>query len=310
MYRLKFSFLKKETQKRSFITVSKNRTHHVFLLSASTIMSSANYSVCVVTGGSRGIGLAIVHALLHDHPEVIVYSLDIKAPEDDISKHAITIGMLTHLHTDISDCKAFTSRLDEVFRFRQRLDCLVNNAGVFETSENKNVLWDPNTTMDQINVLMTTNFASVVHGTRTAVHLMKPLGNSRKTIINIASTAAFGPFAMHPVYCSCKAAVMQFTQTAQLDLKSHGFRVYAVCPGIIDTDMGRMGGASNQHAVKQLKGGQRTKPELVAEAVVGLFLQQNPAWNECSHLIVDNHEIQVRRHTVPRTSSTERDEIT
>jgi NAD(P)-dependent dehydrogenase (short-subunit alcohol dehydrogenase family) len=216
----------------------------MLLNSASKIMFRNN-SVCVVTGGSRGIGLAIAHALLHEHPEVIVYSLDIVAPEHDISKHAITIGMLTHLPTDISDCKAFKALLEEVFRFRQRVDCLVNNAGALETSENKNVLWDPNTTMDQTNVLMTTNFASVVHDTRTAIHLMKPLGNSRETFINIASMAAFRPFAMHPVYCSCKATVLQVIRTAQLDLRSHGFRVYAVCPGIIDTDMGRMGGASN-----------------------------------------------------------------
>lgn len=250
-------------------------------------------AICAVTGGSRGIGLSIVLAFL-DHG-MIVYSLDKVEPDDQISKQALSRGQLTYLNTDVSDANTFIVHLEEIFKRHRRLDCLVNNAGLFETSENNNILWNTDTTTtEQINCMLNTNFGSVVHGTQTAVKLMKQCTleqNSHKTIINIASTAAFGPFPMHPVYCSCKSAVLQFTRTAQIDLKAEGFQVYAVCPGIIDTDMGRMGGEPNRLMVAQLKGGKRTKPELVAAAVIGLFLQEKPEWNKCSYLIVDNHEI-------------------
>jgi NAD(P)-dependent dehydrogenase (short-subunit alcohol dehydrogenase family) len=223
-----------------------------------------------------------------------VYSLDMLRPDDHDSKKALSSKQLTYLNTDVSDAKTFTSRLEEIFKCHQRLDCLVNNAGFFETSENNNILWNPNTTTEQINFMLNTNFGSVVHGTRTAVNLMKQCTleqGSRKTIINIASTAALGPFPMHPVYCSCKSAILQFSRTAQIDLEPEGFRIYAVCPGVIDTEMGRMGGERNRRMVAELKGGKRTKPELVAAAAVGLLLQEKPEWNDCSYLIVDNHEI-------------------
>ena len=63
-----------------------------------------------------------------------------------------------------------------------------------------------------------------------------------------------------------------------------------MCPAIIDTEMGRMGGEANRRAVALLKGGKRTRPELVAEAVLGLFSRKKE-WTECSYLVVDNHEI-------------------
>jgi len=207
--------------------------------------------ICVVAGGSRGMGLSMVIAFLLEIGAA-VYSLDQVEPEDQnqTSKIAVSNGELTHLQTDVSDANALNARLEETFKCHQRLDCLVNNAGFFETSENNNILWNTETTTEQINFMLNTNIGSVVHGTRTAAKLMKqcPLeqNNCHKTIINIASTAAFGPFPMHPVYCSCKGAVLQFTRMAQFDLKADGFPVYAVCPGIIDTDMGRMGGEPNR----------------------------------------------------------------
>ena len=256
---------------------------------------SAAKAVCVVTGGSRGIGLAIVYALLDHSDDLIAYSLDIQQPDDPRSKEMLQTQQLHFRNINVSDIRSFLSCLEEIFQRHQRLDCLINNAGIFESSENNNILWDPNTTTEQIDFMLQTNFASVVHGTRTAVNLMLQCNDSRKTIINMASTAAFGPFPMHPVYCSCKSAALQFTQTAQIDLGPQGFRIYAICPGIIDTEMGRMGGVANRKAVAQLKGGKRTKPELVASAVVGLLLQTKPEWNESSYLIVDDHDIVAKK---------------
>ena len=276
--------------------------------------------VCVVTGGSQGIGRAIVQALLEQDNRTVVYSLDRCEPlfsplADDTGvggesftlTQAQQLSRFIHLSTDVSDTKAYTSLLEEIFDQQgNQLDCLVQNAGIFETKENHNVLWDDATTHEQVDDMLNTNFASVVHGTRTAVKLMKrqqeeQLSNdkqdkgtttSKKTIINIASTAALAPFPQHPVYCSTKAAVLQFTQTASIDLQSHGFRVLPICPGIIDTAMGRMGGARNEQAVAALKGGKRTSPRLVAQVVADWTLQTNPPeWNQCAYILVDNHEI-------------------
>jgi NAD(P)-dependent dehydrogenase (short-subunit alcohol dehydrogenase family) len=90
-----------------------------------------------------------------------------------------------------------------------------------------------------------------------------------------------------------KAAVLQFTQTAQLDLESKNFRIYGVCPGIIDKEMGCMEGEANRRAVAQLKGGGQPtrRAALVAKTVVRLLLQTNDESNWLSHLVVDDHKI-------------------
>ena len=265
--------------------------------------------VCIVTGGSHGIGRAIIRELLrtaHDNPHVmtrVVYNLDIQTPpdreqgEDNTDLMAFSSPHLHYRLVNVARADELTEQLVDIWRLEQsRLRkenehlhvCFVSNAGVFESTENRNVLWDAATTSTQVDTILQTNLGSVIHGTQTMVQLAKSDPTSTVTIINMASIAAFGPFPQHPVYAATKAAVLSFTRTCQLDLEGSSVNAYAVCPGIIDTAMGRMGGAVNAAAVAKLKGGKRTSPRLVAEAVAGLVANK---YKNSSYLIVDNHEI-------------------
>ena len=75
-----------------------------------------------------------------------------------------------------------------------------------------------------------------------------------------------------------------------MDLQRHGIRVVCICPGIVDTEMGRLGGQRNRDAVARLKGGQRTPPKLIAKTVVQV-LRRDQQLMDASYIVVDNHEV-------------------
>ena len=83
--------------------------------------------------------------------------------------------------------------MERIYHNHGRLNVLVNNAGVFETLENQNVLWEQSHTTNTVatnvvNQILHTNLESVIHGTRIAVQLMKKTAQSTTCIVNIAST--------------------------------------------------------------------------------------------------------------------------
>ena len=172
-------------------------------MSTTPSLSPKKQIMCTVAGGSRGIGLAIVHAFLAlEH--CIVLSLDVVAPNDETSRQAISQGKLRYKQVDVSDSAAFeASLLSEFQQCGDRIDCMVNNAGIFETEENGNVPWDDTTTNEQIDRILLTNIGGVIHGTRIAARIMKmnpSMRISACTIVNIASTAALSSFPNHAVY--------------------------------------------------------------------------------------------------------------
>ena len=125
----------------------------------------------------------------------------------------------------------------------------MNNAGVFETLENQNVLWEQSHTTNTVatnvvNQILHTNLESVIHGTRIAVHCCSA-DEENSPINNLYCEhckyyAALAPFPNHPVYGCTKAAILYFSQTANTDLQKDNISVYCICQGIVDSEMGRM----------------------------------------------------------------------
>jgi NAD(P)-dependent dehydrogenase (short-subunit alcohol dehydrogenase family) len=252
---------------------------------------SSEVSICIVTGGSNGIGLAIVQALLKH--STIVYNLDVAPPSLDLDglEQATRLQRFFYLQTDVGDSTQLCAQFNSIWETHGRIDCVVNNAGIYETTVMGNVAWNEETLSSDVNQILQVNIGGVVHGTRTAVMLMRKSAEGDRTIINIASLAALSPFPMHPVYGATKAAVLYFTRTANLDLRSEGFRLCSVCPGITDTAMGRMGGQRDEEMVAKLKGGRRTSPELVAKAVVDFWRKDPDSIFDVDTIVVDDHEI-------------------
>ena len=192
--------------------------------------------VCAITGGSQGIGYAIAEKLLSN--KCIVYNLDIKEPTATTTSFCVSDAKF--LQADVSNPDDVTARLQHIYDTERKCDILVNNAGIFETVENVNRCWDDSVSSETIDSILKTNLGGVIHGTRAVSRIMKLQKSCKRAffpkIINISSTAALGPFPDHPVYASTKAGVLHFSRIADIDLrKSHGIRVYCICPGIIDT---------------------------------------------------------------------------
>ncbi|MFB2551292.1 SDR family NAD(P)-dependent oxidoreductase [Ensifer soli] len=187
----------------------------------------------LVTGASRGIGRAIAERLAAEGYRV--FAADLPAREAELADLVATVaaagGTCEILHCDVSDAASVAAMARDLLEKAGRLDVLVNNAGVrsvhladaIEPDE-----WDR-------------MFAVNTRGTFLVAKAFLPhfRENGRGRVINIASIGGKlgGPNETH--YCASKGAVVNFTQGLAREVAKDGITVNAVCPGVIDTDMGR-----------------------------------------------------------------------
>jgi len=183
----------------------------------------------VVTGGSRGIGRAIVEALAQADWRVYFCSHNrdslARAQEDLRATYPDRVsGWLC----DVAEEDQIDELIGRVANEEGRIDCLVNNAGIG--------LFAP---LDEISGedwrrVMDTNLNGAFYGMRAVAPIMKKQGTG--WIFNIASLAARNPFARGTVYNASKAALVALSEAAMLELRQHGIRVTAVLPGSVDTE--------------------------------------------------------------------------
>jgi len=180
----------------------------------------------LVTGGSRGIGRAIVLALAQQG--VRVAAAHVRDSDDSASLSAeleqIGNGSRT-TKADLSDEAATQQMVDEVADEFGGIDILVNNAGVVS-----HAMLDMD--LAEWRRVLDTNLTSIFLVTRAAVPRM-PDGGS---IINLTSAAAMVGMVARTHYTSSKSGVMGFTRSLCKELGPRQIRVNAVAPGIIDTD--------------------------------------------------------------------------
>ncbi len=210
--------------------------------------------VAAVTGGSRGIGRAVVDALLADGWRVHFSSLSATSVEAATAALAAEHGSLAKGHSvDVRDPRAITGWIDAVAETEGRLDCLVNNAGVGGFAP-----------VDQISFeewrrVLDTNLHGAFWALRAAARQMKRRGGGG-WILNIASLASRNPFAGGAAYNASKYGLLGLSEAAMLDLRHHDIRVCAILPGSVDTEF-REGG----------DGSWKLAPEDVARAVTDLL---------------------------------------
>jgi 3-oxoacyl-[acyl-carrier protein] reductase len=222
-------------------------------------MSDAKSSrSALVTGGGRGIGRAIVEALLADNWRVDFCGRSddgVQLAERDLSK---VHGDAVHGRAcDVRDEAAVQALVDWTVGRHGRLDCLVNNAGlgIFAPADEL--------TGDEWRQVIETNLSGAFYGIRAAAPVMRRQGTG--WIFNIASLASKNPFAGGAAYNASKFGLLGLSEAAMLDLRHHGIRVTAILPGSVDTDFG--GGSSRVRG----EGDWRLAPEDVARAVVDLL---------------------------------------
>ncbi|HEY6937461.1 MAG TPA: SDR family NAD(P)-dependent oxidoreductase [Terriglobales bacterium] len=214
----------------------------------------------LITGSSRGIGLAIAQALAREGCQIIVTGRDRKAlqtAERTIRKatQARTPQILAHV-TDVRDPKSVAALFAAVKKQFGRLDILINNAGISHAMAEVGRL--PLATWREV---IETDLTGTFLITRAALPLLRRGG----TIINNLSVAATRVFAGQSAYCAAKHGALGLTRTVREELRLRGIRVIALMPGATNTDIW------NQFWPEAPRR-RMLRPETVAQAVLDVLL--------------------------------------
>jgi NAD(P)-dependent dehydrogenase (short-subunit alcohol dehydrogenase family) len=191
----------------------------------------AGQRVAVVTGGARGIGLAIARWFLDHDGRVALLDID----AETLSRTAGALnqpGSVLAIHCDVSDeqqVRAAISRVEEAYG---RIDSLVNNAGiaVFKTIGS--------TSFEEWRNVMATNLDGPFLCTQACVPVMQRHGGG--SVVNIASISGLRASTMRVAYGTSKAALIHLTKQQAVELGTAGIRVNAVAPGPVDTEMAKL----------------------------------------------------------------------
>ncbi|HKD02673.1 MAG TPA: SDR family NAD(P)-dependent oxidoreductase [Terriglobales bacterium] len=180
----------------------------------------------LITGASRGIGLALAHALAAEGCSLVVTGRNRSAlirAGRELEKHRVTVLIVA---CDIRDPAAVDSLQQQIRGCFRQLDILINNAGVGQPHQN----------VDQLNYriwreVMATNLDGLFLVTHAVLPLMKRGG----TIVNNLSIAAKRVFPGSSAYNASKHGALGLTNTLREELRPRGIRVIALMPGATDT---------------------------------------------------------------------------
>jgi NAD(P)-dependent dehydrogenase (short-subunit alcohol dehydrogenase family) len=230
----------------------------------------------VVTGASRGIGLAIAHALSSQGARVTLMARDASALE----AAALELGGDTAWQVvDVTDPDSVAG----AFARAGAADILVNNAGQAASSpfaRTDAALWQR---------MLDVNLTGAYHCIQAALPGMLDAGWGR--IVNVASTAGLTGYRYVAAYCAAKHGLVGLTRALALELATKGVTVNAVCPGYTETDIVldavanivRKTGRSESQARAELAAanpqGRLVRPEEVAHAVAMLCMPDATALN-------------------------------
>ena len=222
--------------------------------------------VALVTGGSRGIGRAIVQALVREGAKVaFVYKGSQQAAEDLEKELTATGGTVKALQGDVSDPQTAQSIVSRVVADWGRVDILVNNAGVIR--DGLFVRMDAATW----KAVLDTNLDGTFYFCRAVAEQMA-LKQRFGRIVNVSSVAAEHVNSGQTNYAARKGAVNSFTRALAVELGSRNVTVNAVAPGFIETDMSEaVRNKAGDFIAKKLVPLRRLgKPEDIAGVVVFL----------------------------------------
>ena len=179
----------------------------------------------LVTGGTKGIGRAIIERFAADGFHIITCARtdkDLKALKLDIEQK-YTFSKVYYLATDISDAMSVNAFLNYVRSLKVKIDVLVNNAGVFIpgkiTEEDSSAL----------QFMLDNHLLSAYRITKGLVDDM--IKRKSGHIFMMCSTASITPYTNGGSYCIAKYALLGMSKVLREELKKHGVKVTAILPG-------------------------------------------------------------------------------
>jgi NAD(P)-dependent dehydrogenase (short-subunit alcohol dehydrogenase family) len=189
--------------------------------------------VAIVTGGASGIGLATAQRLGREGLSVAI--VDRGDPEDAARSVRAAGGEAWAIKADVADEAQVAAMVEEVLERAQRLDALVNAAGIGSPRP---------VTIDQASTaewqeLCAVNLTGTFLGCRAVIPAMRRGGGG--TIVNVASELGLVGAPRSAMYGATKGAIVQLTRAVAVDHAIDRIRVNCVCPGPVDTPLLRRG---------------------------------------------------------------------
>jgi meso-butanediol dehydrogenase / (S,S)-butanediol dehydrogenase / diacetyl reductase len=187
-----------------------------------TISDKASARVAVVTGGARGIGLAIARWFLAHGQRVALLDIDVETLSRAASELDRPDDVLP-IHCDVSSPQQVDDSITKVAAFFGRIDSLVNNAGI--------AVFKPigATTFEEWRSVLATNLDGPFLCTQACVPVMQRNGGG--SVVNIASISGLR---------ASTAALIHLTKQQAVELGTAGIRVNAIAPGPVDTEMAKL----------------------------------------------------------------------
>jgi NAD(P)-dependent dehydrogenase (short-subunit alcohol dehydrogenase family) len=228
-------------------------------------MENTNKRTVLVTGGNRGIGLAIGVRFAREGARIVIMDLP-----DEPSAEALQLVSASgggYFSCDISNKATVDHVIGQVLEQFGFVDVLMNNAGILRW---KSVL---ETTEDDLDATFNINVKGMYFVTQPIVREM--IHRKKGNIINMASMGGKWGGTLESAYCASKAAVIELTRVMAMEFGPHNIRVNSLCPGIIQTQIGKDAPQPPDYWLEKTPLGRLGKPEDVAD--VAHFLASSEA---------------------------------
>lgn len=193
--------------------------------------TSKDSLVAVITGGARGIGLAIGQWFLAHGYRIALLDIDSKT----LFATALALNQpekAMALHCDVSKPDQVQKAVDTIAEKFGRIDVLINNAGI--------AIFKPigQTSFEEWRAVLATNLDGPFICTQACAPVMRKNGGG--SVVNIASISGLRASTLRVAYGTSKAALIQLTKQQAVELGTEGIRVNAVAPGPVDTEMAKL----------------------------------------------------------------------
>ena len=196
-------------------------------------------AVAIVTGGSRGIGRAIVEVLTTAGMEVIFTYRENAAAAAEVAS-SVAGAKITAEMVDVRDAAACAAFAEKIFDRTERIDLLVNNAGIIRDNPLGAL------EAEDVRAVLETNVEGTFNMSRAVVPFM--ISQRRGKIVNLSSVSGEKGGRGQTNYAASKGAINAFTRALAVEVAPRGITVNAVAPGVIETEMSQ--------AVRELAGDQ------------------------------------------------------